>query len=58
MKIVVRMSNEGGELDRRELDVTDPENEADGQTIAAAMIEMITETSNLRLGDTFTVEEG
>jgi hypothetical protein len=54
MKIIIKLSNPGGELDRKELRLADPEGE--GTLITRSVVEFI-EGSILLPGDTITIEE-
>ena len=56
MKVTVRMSNPGGELDTRVVDVVDPHDEAAAKTVAQTLVEMIEECGLIYPGDSFTVE--
>jgi hypothetical protein len=56
-KIVIRMNNPGGELDRREVNVEgDPQDEACAKLVAQTLVEMILDCGVIHPGDSFTVE--
>jgi hypothetical protein len=56
-KVIIRMNNEAGELDRREVHVEDAQDEACAMLVATQLVEMILECGLIHPGDSFTVEE-
>ena len=58
-KVIIRMNNSGGELERRTLhDVRDAESDVAAEATANILIAMIREAGLIYPGDSFTVEEG
>ena len=57
-RIIIRMNNEGGELDRCELHVEDAEDESCAMRVATRLAEMVLDCGMIHPGDSFTVEKG
>jgi hypothetical protein len=55
-KIVIRMNNPGGELDRREVNVEDPQDDACAMLVAQTLVEMILACGLIYPDDSFAVE--